>query len=184
MENENKDKPVRIILVGFMGSGKTTVGKGLAKELHIPFLDTDDMIEKEEGRSISDIFAQDGQEYFRVAETALLRRLSEDESMGPFVLSCGGGIVLREENRTLLKKIGPVILLSCSLDTYEKRLSGDTVRPNLRGEGTLREKISRLLSEREESYRDASDVVIQNDYDTPLSEIYESVKKILKDAGM
>lgn len=182
MENENRNRPVRIILVGFMGSGKTTVGKGLAKELGIPFLDTDDMIEKEEGRTISEIFAQDGQEYFRDAETALLTRLSGDQSIGSFLLSCGGGIVLREENRTLLKETGLVVLLSCSIDTYEKRLSGDTVRPNLRGEGTLREKISRLLSEREEYYRDAADVVIQNDFDTPLSEICESVKKILKDA--
>ena len=93
-----------IVLMGFMGAGKTTVGKRLAKALSCEFIDTDERIEKEQGRKISDIFAEDGEQAFRDMETDLLKRLQD--SKDAFVLSIGGGMPVREENRALLRKIG------------------------------------------------------------------------------
>lgn len=139
----------RIVLMGFMGAGKTTVGKCLAKALSCDFIDTDERIETEQGRKISEIFAKDGEAAFRDMETDLLKRLLEVD--GDFVLSIGGGMPVREENRSLLRKIGTVIYLKTSKEEIIRRLSGDTSRPLLQG-GALEEKITALMSAREDIY--------------------------------
>lgn len=155
MENEN------IVLIGFMGSGKTSTGRALSRRLGIPVLDTDQLIEDQEGMSISDIFEKKGQDYFRQAETGMLLKLQKRE--GRYVLSVGGGLPLREENRPLLRKLGTVVYLKTGVKTLCGRLKGDTKRPLLRGPGTLEEKITRILTGREPKYEDAADRTLVTD---------------------
>ncbi len=116
-----------IILTGMMGSGKTTVGKELAALLNCNFIDLDEIIEKKYGK-ISDIFAQKGEAYFREAETQELKNLKEKEK---FVLSTGGGIILKDENIEILKKIGQVFYLSAKSETIYGRIKNQNHRPLL-----------------------------------------------------
>ena len=109
-----------IVLMGFMGAGKTTIGKKLSSALKYEFIDTDEWIEKEQGRNISDIFAEDGEAAFRDMETDLLKRLrNKDEK---FILSIGGGMPVREENRALLRNLGIVIYLKTSKEEIIRRV--------------------------------------------------------------
>lgn len=151
-----------VILIGFMGAGKTSLGKAVSKLLHVPFLDTDDLIVQAEGMSINEIFASKGEAYFRSLETETVRKLAERN--GRFVLSVGGGLPLRAENRPLLHEAGCVIYLKVGIETLKKRLAKDTKRPILhQGDESLEEKIRRILSEREPWYLEAADVVVVND---------------------
>ena len=93
-----------IVLIGFMGSGKTTLGKWIAREHGYTFLDTDDMIEEEQQRSINDIFAKEGEEYFRDLETDMIRSLADRDDK--VVISVGGGLPVREVNRELMRHVG------------------------------------------------------------------------------
>lgn len=153
-----------IVLIGFMGAGKTTVGKLLAQKMNCEFLDTDECIELAEGRSISEIFAEDGEGAFRNMETALLHKLLLKET--PFVLSVGGGMPVREENRALLRSLGEVIYLKASKETIIARVAGDTSRPLLRG-GALEEKVDSLMSSRASLYEDTAHFVAETDRKTP-----------------
>lgn len=158
----DQQKCCNIILIGFMGTGKTSLGKAAAKKLKIPFLDTDDLIVEREGMPISKIFAQKGEAYFRSLETEVITDLQDLE--GGHVISCGGGLPLREENRPLLRKLGRVIYIRTSPAVLAARLESDTTRPVLQqGEGTILEKVERILGEREPKYMDAADIVIEND---------------------
>lgn len=168
-----------IILTGFMGTGKSALGRVVAARLQVPLLDTDRMIIEQEGMSINDIFEKYGQEYFRDAETALLRTLQRRERL--YVLSTGGGLPLREENRPLLRKLGAVVYLQTGIDTLQIRLARDTSRPLLRGEGSLRERIEAILKEREPKYLDAADICIVNDgktLDQAAQEIIDAVAEL------
>ena len=172
-------KKDNLILIGFMGAGKTSLGKAAAKALKVPFLDTDDLITQREKIPISEIFARKGEEWFRSLETQTVRDLMCRE--GGFVLSVGGGLPLREENRALLRQLGTVVYLKCSVDTLEERLRGDTKRPVLRkGEGTLREKIVSILNEREPRYLEAADVTVVNDGRT-FREVVNEIAGIIKE---
>ncbi len=115
-----------IILCGFMGSGKTTLAKSLSRELNMPLVDTDEEIVKREGRSISEIFAADGEEYFRDLETALIKELSESEGA---VISLGGGLAANKRNHPYLKNAGTLILLDCGIEQTLNRITGDGSRP-------------------------------------------------------
>lgn len=160
-----------VILTGFMGSGKTTVGLRLSYRLRKPVIDTDKEIEREEQRSISDIFATDGEAYFRDRETACLRRLLEKN--GEQIISVGGGLPLREENRRLLHELGQVFYLQASAETIYERVKYDTARPLLQGDDP-EAKIRTLLAERDRYYRDAADIVIDvdgKDFEQILCEI-------------
>lgn len=159
-----------IILIGFMGSGKSTIGIGLSYRLKCVLSDTDKMIEKKEGRSISEIFASEGEAYFREAETALLRSLREGRTRQIF--SVGGGTPLREENRKLLRELGTVIYLKVSAETVCERLKGDTTRPLLQAENPM-ERIAALLREREEIYREAADMTVEVDGKKPAKIVEE-----------
>lgn len=150
----------RIVLMGFMGAGKSTVGRRLAKALSCKFIDTDEYIEKEQGRKISDIFAKDGEQAFRDMETNLLKRLQD--SREEFVLSIGGGMPVREENRELLRKIGTVVYLKTSKEEIIRRVSGDTNRPLLQG-GALEEKVVSLMKAREPIYLETAHKVLCTD---------------------
>lgn len=165
-----------VILIGFMGSGKTTVGLKLSYRLRRPVIDTDKEIEREEKRSISDIFATDGEQYFRDKETALLRKMLK--SVNNQIISVGGGLPLRNENRELLHELGQVFYLKASAETIYGRVKNDTGRPLLQGPDP-QTKIERLLNERNAHYTDAADVVINvdgKDFDQILCEIEQNVK--------
>lgn len=149
-----------VILIGFMGSGKTSVGKILAKRLSYRFYDTDSMLEHKSGDTISHIFSVHGEEYFRNMETDLLRdMLTGSDRM---VISTGGGLPLREQNSKLLKEIGYVVLLKASKKTTVNRLMNDTTRPLLAG-GELEEKVERLLNIRTPIYEKAAHKIITTD---------------------
>lgn len=154
------EKKDNIILIGFMGSGKSTTGIGLSYRLKRTLIDTDKMIEKREKKSISEIFALRGEEYFREKETELLRELKKEKAGRIF--SAGGGMPLKEENRKLLRQLGTVVYLKVSAETVYERLKGDTTRPLLQGDDPQK-KIGMLIQEREERYMDAADIVIAAD---------------------
>jgi shikimate kinase len=149
-----------LILIGFMGAGKTTVGRTLARTRHMTFLDTDDRIVQEQGRSISDIFEKDGEPFFRDLETELLTRMLTDTHQS--VISVGGGMPVREENRRLLRQLGCVVYLVTSKKTILGRVKGDGSRPLLKGVD-LEAKVDRLMEEREDLYRQAAHLEIQTD---------------------
>ena len=138
-----------IVLMGFMGAGKSTIGKRLAAAMNCEFIDTDNYIEKEQGRKISDIFEKDGEAAFREMETDLLKRLQKRDDA--FVLSLGGGMPVREENRRLLRNLGCVVYLKTSKEEIIRRVSGDVNRPLLQG-GGLEEKVTALMNVREMIY--------------------------------
>ena len=155
-----------IVLIGFMGAGKTTVGKELVKK-GFELIDTDAYIEA------SDIFAQKGEDYFRQAETKALKTLLVQDKQ--FVISCGGGMPLREENRKLLKKLGMVVYLRIQPETVLARLKGDTTRPLLKGDDSG-ERVRTLMKQREAHYLSGADFVLDVDQKTP-GELAEEIFK-------
>lgn len=150
----------RIVLMGFMGAGKTTIGKALAEKLSWDFIDTDAEIEKEQGRKISEIFETEGEQAFRDMETRLLEKLEKSEEQ--FVLSIGGGMPVKEENRELLRQIGTVVYLKATKEELVRRLSGDTSRPLLQG-GALEEKVAALMAARESIYVETAHLEVITD---------------------
>ena len=143
-----------------MGCGKTTFGKWIAKHHGMDFIDTDYYIESVQKRSINEIFADQGEEYFRDLETQTIKKLAE--SVNNSVISVGGGLPVRECNRALLKKLGKVVFLDTSIDELEKRLSNDTRRPLLAG-GKVRDKIEALMRARKDIYESTADCIITTD---------------------
>jgi len=153
-------KKNNIVLIGFMGSGKTTVGIRLSYRFRRVVEDTDKLIEKKEGRSVSQIFQTEGEGYFRELETAVLKTLCA--SCKDQILSVGGGTPVGEVNRPLLKELGTVVYLRVQPETVWERLKTDTTRPLLQGENP-KEKIKKLLAEREEAYEACADRIIDTD---------------------
>lgn len=165
-----------IILIGFMGAGKTTIGKILAKELNYKFLDTDEMIVSREGMSINDIFDKHGEEYFRTLETELLTELVEN-NVENVIFSVGGGLPIRKDNHFYLKKLGKVIYLSVTEATIRKRLAGDTQRPLLRGTNEeVENRINSMLEKRDPIYREVADIILQTD-NMSVPDIVEEIIK-------
>lgn len=150
------------ILIGFMGAGKTSIGKLLAKKTGKTFMDTDEMIVKQMNLTINEIFSVYGEEYFRNLETNLVKVLSE--STKDAVISVGGGLPLREENREYLKKMGTVVYLSVNEATVMKRLKNDKTRPLLKGtKEEVKEKISTLMGSRRAYYEDGAHLILKTD---------------------
>lgn len=165
-----------IVLIGFMGSGKTTVGIRLSYRMRRVIEDTDKLIEKKEGKTIREIFAKEGEAYFRQAETAMLQELGG--KLRNHILSVGGGTPVREENRELLKKLGTVVYFRVKPETVYKRLRNDTSRPLLQCENPL-EKIEELLAARKEAYESSADIIIDVD-ELTMNEVAERVMQELK----
>lgn len=146
-------------LIGYRGCGKTTVGRKLADRLWRKFVDIDDLIVQKAGKSIKDIFAQDGEEHFRQIESQVL---AEAIKLEDHVIGLGGGTVMREQNRRLLKEAGvKTFYLRCDPQELLRRIQADQrspeTRPNLTNLGGGIEEIQRLLAEREPVYRQAMD---------------------------
>lgn len=149
-----------VVLIGFMGCGKSSVAVKLSYRLKQPMTDTDKWIEKKQGKTVSEIFEQDGEETFRRLETEALRALME--SAKNQVISVGGGAAVREENRTLMKEIGKVVYLRAKAETIYERVKEDTNRPLLQCENPM-ERIQKLLEERKEAYEAAADLIVDVD---------------------
>ena len=152
-----------IILIGFMGSGKTTVGKILAKNLHYSFVDSDEEIEKQEQELIVDIFKEQGETYFRKIEHEMMQKLAQGEKQ---VIATGGGIIVNKDNISCLKKTGIIIHLKASPNHIYKNVQRDKTRPLLQVENKQK-VIADLLAEREGDYLGAADIIISVDGYTP-----------------
>ncbi len=152
-----------LILVGPMGAGKSTIGKLLASILDLPFSDSDRVIEEKTGADIPWIFDMEGEEGFRLRETAVLSELLVGDSM---VIATGGGIVMRDENRTLLKGDGVVVYLTASIDQLVERTYKDKKRPLLQVDDP-EAKIRELIALRDPLYTEVADLVVQTDRRSP-----------------
>ncbi len=165
-----------IVLIGLMGCGKTTVGKELHRETRLPLKDTDSIIERHAGISIPKIFERHGEAHFRDLETDLLRRLVQNKHRTS-IISTGGGIAIRPENRAILKNMGFVVWLDSDAETLYRRVKRCTNRPLLKNpdpKGTL----ERLLAERNAFYRETAHLCI----DTSNLHINEITYGILESA--
>jgi len=163
-----------IVLIGFMGSGTTTIGIRLSYLLKMPVEDTDKWIERKNGCTISEIFENQGEEVFREKETQLLRELAETRFAR--ILSVGGGTPLREENRELLKRCGTVVYLRVRPETVFQRLKGDSSRPLLQCADPLG-RIRELLAQRGDKYEACADMIIDVDEKTEA----ECADRIIKE---
>jgi shikimate kinase len=163
-----------IVLVGFMGAGKSSVGRTLARMTGLPRFDTDEMIAKRFGLSVTEIFKKHGEEEFREAETETLRGLIGKQAA---IVVTGGGIVLRPENRRLLRELGNVVHLAAEEETLFARISRRSTRPLLRTENP-RATVTELLRTRLPLYRELADVEV----DTTLLSHDEVAQRILKSA--
>ena len=148
-----------IFLIGFMGSGKSTVASYLSQYFGMQVIEMDQLIVEREGMSIPHIFEKYGEQYFRDAETKLLLEIQSEENK---VVSCGGGVVLREQNVEVMKKGGLVVLLTAKPETILERVKDDDNRPLLRGNKTV-SFIHEMMEKRREKYENAADIVIWTD---------------------
>lgn len=167
-----------IILIGFMGCGKSSVGIRLSYALKRTVIDTDKLIEKKQNMTISEIFAEYGEAVFRQMETECLRELIKAEDNR--IISTGGGLPVREENHALLKELGRVYYLKVTSEAVYERLKGDNTRPLLRGENP-KEKIKELLSQREAFYEKCAENVIEvshKSFEEIIEEIVEKERNI------
>jgi shikimate kinase len=162
-----------IYLIGFMGSGKTTIGKALSLSLNLPVMDSDEEVSRLTGKTIVEIFEGEGEVGFRTLETKCLRNLPVEN----FIITTGGGIVLKEENRQWMRENGKVVLLDASPEEILKRLEGDKTRPLLIGEKET--KVVKILSERMPLYLDAADLIIETT-DKSVETIIEELMNRLK----
>nr|WP_262384449.1 shikimate kinase AroK [Pseudomonas fragi] len=163
-----------MILVGPMGAGKSTIGRLLAKELHLPFKDSDKEIEVRTGANIPWIFDKEGEPGFRDRETAMIVELCHENGI---VLATGGGAVMRSENRQALRNGGRVVYLHASIEQQVARTSRDRNRPLLRNANP--EKILRdLLAVRDPLYREIADLVVETDERPPRMVVLDILERL------
>jgi len=160
-----------VYLVGFMGTGKTAVGKELAKKKKWQFVDLDELIELREKRRIADIFVQEGEPYFRRIEKRVLKEVALEEK---FVVACGGGIVIDKENIKIMKDTGIIICLTSTAEAILKRTSGYAHRPLLNVSDPQRQ-IELLLKLRSSFYAQADKTI-----DTSKLSVKKVVDKVIK----
>ena len=166
-----------IVLIGFMGSGKSTISSALNEMYGMDVIEMDQVIADREGMSISEIFEVHGEEYFRNLETELLRELQNHKGV---VISCGGGVPMRDENVVEMKKNGKVILLTASPETILDRVKNNHDRPLLENSKNV-DFISVLMEKRRSKYEAAADIVSQTDGKSAF-EICEEIIHLAEDA--
>lgn len=162
---------MNIILIGFMGSGKSAVGRQLAHARQVAYFDTDDLVEAAAGQKITEIFAAKGEAYFRELEAEVLQKFFFPKD---FVLATGGGIVLRPANVERLKQLGSVVLLWAEVETIYQRIKEEKQRPLLNVPDPQAE-LRRILEVRRPLYWQAADLVVE----TTGKEIPQIVQEIL-----
>lgn len=163
-----------IILIGFMGAGKSTISDYLSTMFAMDIVEMDQMIAEREEMTIPDIFATYGEEYFRTLETNLLIEMQSKKNT---IVSCGGGAAMRERNVQEMKKNGRVVLLTASPETIYERVKDSDDRPVLNGRKNVK-GISELMEQRREKYEAAADVVVNTDGKTVLQICEELVQKV------
>lgn len=159
-----------IVLIGFMGTGKSTIGRALSERLNLELIDTDDLVEKKMTMPISQIFKEYGEVKFRDLESDMLQEVSGKKNK---IISCGGGVCLREENIINIKKDNKVILLQASPRVILDRIKADVNRPILKEKMNV-DNIEAIIEERKQSYYKAADIIIDTD-DKTLLEIVDEI---------
>ncbi len=155
---------MNIVLIGYRGTGKSTVARILGERLQRTVISTDAAIVQEAGQSIPQIVEQSGWDHFRELETRMCRTLQNQTNL---VIDTGGGLILKEENVKILKANGKVFWLTAEVPTIVNRISGDTQRPSLSGTKSFVEEIEDILKERTPKYQSAADYTIPTDHETP-----------------
>ena len=151
---------MNIVLIGYRGTGKSTVGKVLAARLRRPIVSTDKEIVRRAGSSIPEIVAAHGWDYFRDLESTVCQELAGQDNL---VIDTGGGAILRQQNVDVFKTSGRLIWLTASVETIASRIGGDTQRPSLTGTKSHVEEIRDVLTERIPKYQAAADLTIATD---------------------
>lgn len=168
-----------LFLIGFMGAGKSTAAREIAESLGRPCVDLDETIEREASRPVARIFAEDGEDVFRALESAALETLS---GASPSVVACGGGIVVRAENRAALKRLGTVVYLKVTSGEALARIGDAGSRPLLAGaSGAL--AATTLLQARESLYRSVADITVDTVGST-AAQVADTVVAILAEKGL
>ncbi len=162
---------MNIVLIGYRGTGKSTVGKLLAARLGRELVSTDAEIIKRANRTIPEIVTQEGWEYFRNLESDICRELASRDKL---VIDTGGGAILRTQNVEALKKNGTVFWLTASVETIGKRIGGDNQRPSLTGAKSFVDEIQDVLRERTPNYQAAADYTIATD-DRSVNQLVETL---------
>ena len=168
-------KTMNIFIVGPMGSGKSTVGKIISDELFLSFLDTDEEIEARTGASIDWIFDLEGEDGFRKRESSILQDLAEKNSI---VLSTGGGIILKEENREILSSRGTVFYLATPISVQLERTAKDKDRPLLKN-GDPKEILTKLHKDRKNLYESVADHIVDTE-NKSSQEVASEIIKLVK----
>lgn len=164
-----------IFLIGFMGAGKSTVANGLKNQLEMDYVEMDQLIAEQRGMAITDIFAEYGETYFRNLESNVLIELQRRRHT---IVSCGGGIVVRKENKDYMKKNGRVVFLTASPQTVYERVKNSKERPILNNNMNV-EFISQLLETRRALYEEAADITVATD-GRPVAEICDEIVSKLR----
>jgi shikimate kinase len=151
---------MNIVLIGYRGTGKSTVGRLLAGRLGREFVSTDEEIVKRTRRTIPEIVAQQGWDYFRDLESDICRELGSRDQL---IIDTGGGAILRAQNVEVLKKNGTLIWLTASVETITKRIGGDNQRPSLTGTKSFVDEIQDVLRERTPKYQAAAEHTVVTD---------------------
>ena len=170
----NKPFSGNIVLIGFMGAGKSTVSEYLSRKYNMDTVEMDQIIAEREKMSISDIFSVHGEEYFRDLETNLLIEMQAKTNT---VISCGGGVPMRDRNVKEMKKNGCVVLLTAAPETILERVKDSHDRPLLEGNKTV-SYISELMEKRREKYEAAADLIIETDGKSAQEICEELVQKM------
>ena len=164
-----------VVIIGFMGSGKTRVGKQLAKDLELPFVDLDRLITKKMNLSSREIFEKFGEPYYRALETLAVKQLIQDPERK--VISLGAGLPLQEQNEKYLKQLGTIVYLKGSLAKLNKRLEGSRKDPLLDGDDRD-EKIKKLLKQRDPVYDKFADIKVVTG-EKPFEELIKEIEEKL-----
>lgn len=164
-----------IVIIGFMGSGKTRVGKRLAQDYGLPFIEVDRVVTKKMNLSISEIYQRFGEPYYRALETLVVKELIHDKERK--VISLGSGLPVQEQNQKYLKDLGTIVYLKGSLETLKKRLEGGSNDPLLEGDDK-EEKIKKLLKQRDPVYAKFADIEVITGV-KPFEALIEEIKQKL-----
>ena len=162
---------MNIVLIGYRGTGKSTVGRLLAARLGRTLVSTDAEIVARAKRAIPEIVAQEGWEYFRDLESDICRELASRDQL---VIDTGGGAILRPQNVEALKKSGRLFWLTASVETIAKRIGGDNHRPSLTGTKSFVDEVADVLRERTPKYQAAADHVVATD-DRSIDQLVETL---------
>ena len=163
-----------IVIIGFMGSGKTRVGKRLAKDFDLPFIDIDRVVTRKMNLSVKDIFDKFGEPFYRALETTVIKELIKDQEQK--VISLGSGLPMQEQNEKYIKQLGTVVYLKGSAETFRKRLEGNN-NPLLEGDNQ-EEKIKKLLKQRDPIYHKFADIEVVTGV-KPFEELIKEIESKL-----